>query len=60
MKGVHYVTDDKKNIIAVQIEKKNKELWEDVLDYLNAMMAKKTKKISLEDFKKELKRDGKL
>lgn len=55
------MTDDNKKIVAVQIDvKKNKQLWEDLQDYLAAEQSKKSKKTKLEDFKKELKKAGKL
>lgn len=61
MKGVNYVTDDRNKVVAVMIDiKKNGELWEDLQDYFSASLNKKTKKTSLLDFKKELKKAGKL
>lgn len=61
MKGINYLTDEKQNVIAVQIDlKSNRQLWEDLQDYILAETAKNSKKTKLVDFKKELKREGKL
>lgn len=61
MKGITYLTDERNNLLAVQIDvKKNKKLWEDLKDYLQAISAKHTKKTSIDDLRKELKKAGKL
>ena len=61
MKGINYLTDENQKIIAVQIDlKTNQQLWEDLQDYIIADAAKNAKKTKLVDFKKELKREGKL
>ena len=56
MKGVSFLTDEKNNKIAVQIDlKKNGELWEDFYDAMVAYSRRKEKMISLETLKKKLK-----
>jgi hypothetical protein len=61
MKGISYITDDKNRKVAAVIDlKKYGQYWEDFYDYITAEMRKNEKKTSLEDFKKELKREGKL
>jgi hypothetical protein len=61
MKGVSFLTDEKNNKIAVQIDlKKNGELWEDFYDAMVAYSRRKEKTISLDALKKKLKASGKL
>ncbi len=61
MKGVSFLTDEKNNKIAVQIDlKKNGELWEDFYDTMVAYSRRKEKTISLDTLKKKLKASGKL
>ena len=56
MKGVSFLTDEKNNKIAVQIDlKKNGELWEDFYDAMVSYSRRKEKMISLETLKKKLK-----
>ena len=56
MKGVSFLTDEKNNKIAVQIDlKKNGELWEDFYDAMVAYSRRKEKTISLNALKKKLK-----
>ena len=56
MIGVSFLTDEKNNKIAVQIDlKKNGELWEDFYDAMVAYSRRKEKMISLETLKKKLK-----
>ncbi len=59
MKGIHYVTDDKNNKIAVQIDlRKNKELWEDFCDYLVYITRKDEKRVSLDSVLKKIKKSA--
>jgi hypothetical protein len=61
MKGVSFLTDEKNNKIAVQIDlKKNGELWEDFYDAMVAYSRRREKTISLDTLKKKLKASGKL
>jgi hypothetical protein len=61
MEGINYVTDDKNEKVAVQIDlRKYGELWEDFYDSLIAEMRKDDEKIPLEDVIVELKSKGKL
>ncbi len=61
MEGINYVTDDKNEKVAVQIDlKKYGELWEDFYDSLIAEIRKDDEKIPLEDVILELKKRGKL
>ena len=61
MKGVSFLTDEKNNKIAVQIDlKKNGELWEDFYDAMVAYSRRKEKTSSLDALKKKLKASGKL
>lgn len=59
MKGVHFVTDDKNNKIAVQIDlRKNKELWEDFCDYMIYLSHKDDKTVSFESVLKKVKKSS--
>ncbi|MFZ1807624.1 MAG: hypothetical protein WAU36_10400 [Cyclobacteriaceae bacterium] len=61
MEGINYVTDDKNEKVAVQIDlRKYGEIWEDFYDSLIAEMRKDEEKIPLEDLIKDLKTQGKL
>jgi len=61
MKGVSFLTDEKNNKIAVQIDlKANGELWENFYDAMVAYSRRKEKTISLDALKKKLKTAGKL
>jgi hypothetical protein len=61
MEGINYVTDDKNEKVAVQIDlRKYGELWEDFYDSLIADVRKNEEKVPLEDVIKDLKAKGKL
>ena len=61
MKGIHFVTNQKNERIAVQIDlDKYSEIWEDFYDVLIAESRKDDETISLDDLKDELKNEGKL
>ena len=61
MKGIHYVTDDKNNKVAVQIDlKQYGELWEDIQDILIAESRKNEETVSWEKVKEDLQKAGKL
>lgn len=64
MKGVSFVTNDKNEKIAVQIDLKvlgkHQEDVEDLLDIIMAERRKEDEDISWENAKKELKKAGKL
>ncbi len=61
MEGIHFLTDDDNRKIAVQIDlRKYGELWEDFYDTLIAEMRKDEEKISWEEAKEILKKEGKL
>ena len=61
MKGIHFVTNEKNERIAVQIDlDKYSEIWEDFYDVLIAESRKDDETISLDDLKDELKNEGKL
>lgn len=64
MKGVSFVTNDKNERIAVQIElktlNKHQEAIEDLLDAIIAESRKDDEDVSWEDAKKELTKAGKL
>jgi len=61
MKGIHFVTNEKNERIAVQIDlDKYSEIWEDFYDVLIAESRKDDETISLDDLKNELKNEGKL
>jgi hypothetical protein len=60
MKGVHFVTDDKNNKIAVQIDlRTNKDLWEDFCDYMIYLARKEEKTVSLESVLKKINKSNK-
>lgn len=59
MKGVHFVTDDKNNKIAVQIDlRTNKELWEDFCDYLIYVTHKDEKRVTLDSVIRKIKKSS--
>lgn len=61
MEGINFVTDDKNQKIAVLIDlKKYGELWEEFYDVLIANMRKDDEKLSWEEAKQLLKKEGKL
>ena len=61
MKGIHYLTNNNNEKIAVQIDlKKYGDLWEDFFDCLIAEQRKDEEAVSWEDVKETLKKDGKL
>ena len=61
MKGINFVTNEKNERIAVQIDlDKYSELWEDFYDVLIAESRKDEETISLDELKNELKNEGKL
>lgn len=61
MKGIHFVTNEKNERIAVQIDlDKYSDIWEDFYDVLIAESRKDDETISLNDLKDELKNEGKL
>jgi len=64
MKGVSFVTNEKNERIAVQIElktlEKHQEALEDYLDVIIAENRKEDASLSWEQAKKELKKAGKL
>lgn len=64
MKGVSFVTNDKNERIAVQIDlkalEKHQEAIEDFLDIIVAENRKDDEDVSWETAKKELKKSGKL
>lgn len=61
VEGINYVTDDKNERVAVQIDlRKHGEMWEDFYDSLIAEMRKDEEKIPLEDVIRDLKTTGKL
>lgn len=61
MEGIHFLTDDQNNRIAVQIDlRKHGALWEDFYDVLVAQQRKDDEKIPLEQLINDLKKSGKL
>jgi hypothetical protein len=61
MEGIHFLTDDQNNRIAVQIDlRKHGALWEDFYDTLLAEQRKDDEKIPLEQLITDLKKSGKL
>ncbi len=64
MKGVYYVTDNKKRIKAVQIDIKTilnyREELEDLLEGIIAFSRKGESSSTIEEVKKRLKKKGKL
>jgi len=61
MKGISFVTDDKGEKIAVQIDlKQYDELWEDIYDNIVADKRSREPRESLNSVKKHLRSTGKL
>jgi hypothetical protein len=61
MEGINYLTDDKNEKIAVQIDlQKYGELWEDFYDSLIVELRKDEEKTPLENVIRDLKAKGKL
>jgi len=61
MQGIKYVTDEKGNRVAVQLDlKKHGEIWEDFFDVLTAKRRRNDPRESLESVKSRLKKNGKL
>lgn len=61
MKGINFVTNEKNERIAVQIDlDKYSELWEDFYDVLISESRKDDETISLDSLKDELRNEGKL
>jgi hypothetical protein len=61
MEGIHFLTDDQNNRVAVQIDlRKYGELWEDFYDVLVAQSRKDDEKVPLEQLMADLKKQGKL
>ena len=55
MRGLNYITDEKGNRIAVQLDlKKHKKLWEDVYDAMLVDERKKELRMDWEEAKKKL------
>ncbi|MFP4025705.1 MAG: hypothetical protein ACLFVR_14375 [Thiohalospira sp.] len=60
MKGIHFVTNEKNERIAVQIDlEKYRKIWEDFYDVLIAESRKDDETISLDELKDELKNEDK-
>ena len=61
MEGIQFVTDDKGERVAVQIDlRKYGDLWEDVYDSLTARKRAKEPRESLTSVKERLLKQGKL
>ncbi len=61
MEGINFVTDDKNEKIAVQIDlRKYGELWEDFYDSVVADLRKDEERVTLGDLIQDLKSKGKL
>lgn len=61
MQGINFIIDDNKQTIAVVIDlKQHGKLWEDFYDHLLATQRKDEPRESLEVFKTELLKQGKL
>ena len=59
MKGIHFLTNEYNEQIAVQIDLKlHGELWQDFYDRLLVTLRKDEECISLNDFMSELKKEG--
>ena len=59
MEGIHYVTDDKNEKVAVQIDlKRYGDLWEDIQDILIAESSRQEETIPWEKVKEDLKKGG--
>ena len=61
MQGIRYVTDERGERVAVQIDlKKHREIWEDFFDVLTAKRRKSEPRESLASVKARLRKNGKL
>ena len=61
MEGIHFITDDQNNRIAVQIDlRKYGALWEDFYDALIAEQRRDDEKVPIEQLINDLKKSGKL
>ena len=61
MQGIRYVTDERGERVAVQIDlKKHGEIWEDFFDILTAKRRRNEPRESLASIKAKLKKNGKL
>ena len=61
MRGIKYVTDEKGNRVAVQIDlKKHGHIWEDFFDILTAKRRQNEPRESLAAVKARLKKSGRL
>ena len=61
MQGIRYLTDERGERVAVQIDlKKDRELWEDFLDILTAKRRRNEPRESLAAVKTRLRKSGKL
>ena len=61
MQGIRYVTDERGERVAVQIDlKKHGDLWEDFYDILTAKRRKNEPRESLASVKAKLRKTGKL
>lgn len=59
MKGVHYIIDEKKNKVAVQIDlRTNRALWEDFCDHAIYVARKNEKRVSLDSVIKKIKKSS--
>jgi hypothetical protein len=61
MNGIQFVTDEKGQKVAVQLDlKKHRQLWEDIEDVLLSRSRRHEKRIPLEKVKAGLIKSGKL
>jgi hypothetical protein len=61
MQGIRYVTDERGERVAVQIDlKKHGDMWEDFFDALTAKRRRKEPRESLASVKARLKKNGKM
>ena len=61
MQGIRYVTDERGERVAVQIDlKKHGEIWNDFFDILTAKRRQNEPRESLASVKSKLKKNGKL
>lgn len=61
MQGIRYVTDERGERVAVQIDlKKHGAIWEDFFDILTAKRRQSEPRESLASVKSKLKKNGKL
>jgi hypothetical protein len=61
MQGIHYLTDERGERVAVQIDlKKHRDIWEDFFDVLTAKSRRSEPRESLASVKLRLKKNGKV